>query len=57
MTMSATDSKKIYSELRDRLEQAAEEARQGHFFASEDVYANLESKYPWLCEQCDMKII
>lgn len=39
-----------YSELRDRLEQAAEDARQGHCFASEDLHSTLESKYPWLCE-------
>lgn len=39
-----------YSELRNRLQQAAEDARQGHVYACEDIHSNLENKYPWLCE-------
>lgn len=39
-----------YSEYRSRLEQAAEDARQGQAFACEDIHSNLEKQYPWLCD-------
>lgn len=39
-----------YKELRDRLTEAAEDAKNGNVFACEDVHKSLEEKYPWLCE-------
>lgn len=37
-------------ELRDRLSEAADDARNGRTMSSEQVYQNLEQKFPWLCE-------
>ena len=37
-------------ELQDRLVEAADDARNGRTMTSEEVFSNLENKYPWLCE-------
>jgi len=37
-------------ELRDRLAEATDDARNGRTLSSEQVYKNLEQKFPWLYE-------
>jgi len=49
-TPSTEMPKYSVQELRDRLAEATDDARNGRTLSSEEVYKNLEQKFPWLCE-------
>jgi len=48
--LNQSESFPTTDQLRARLMEAAEDARQGRVISCEEVHSRLEQKYPWLCD-------